>query len=179
MLAFELAAYPLSMSNADWRKMNVATSKSTLKYKLQSTVSEHNCRISDTMIIMCLHFCGLSPGRLANCVSSAFVHQAIRRANISFVFDRYFPNSTMTFTRTQRSGSSRVYTLTPYSQALANQVILTNTKNRNQLNAMLSESILDPSYFTESTQKHQTHTIAIAGVSDVPVQITGLIVVAP
>ena len=103
----------------------------------------------------------------------AFVHQAIRRANIIFVFDRYFPNSTTTFTRTQRSGSSRVYKLTQYRQALANQVALTNTKIRSQLNAMLSKSILDPTYFNELTQKHQTHIIAIAGVRDVPVQITG------
>ena len=37
MLAFELAAYPPSMSNADG-KMNVATSKSQLKHKLQVTM---------------------------------------------------------------------------------------------------------------------------------------------
>ena len=55
-------------------------------------------------------------------------------------------------------------------QALANQVILTNTKNKIQLNAMLTESILDPGYFTESTQ---THTLTIVGVRDVPVEITG------
>ena len=48
MLAFELAAYPPSMSNADGR-MNVATSKSQLKHKLQVTISERNCPISDTM----------------------------------------------------------------------------------------------------------------------------------
>ena len=49
VLAFELASYPPSMSNADG-KMNVATSKSTLKHKLQVTISERNCPISDTMI---------------------------------------------------------------------------------------------------------------------------------
>ena len=49
VLAFELAAYPPSMFNADG-KMNVATSKSTLKHKLQVTISERNCPISDTMI---------------------------------------------------------------------------------------------------------------------------------
>ena len=55
-------------------------------------------------------------------------------------------------------------------QALANQVVLTNTKYKIQPNAMLTESILDPGYFTESTQ---THTLTIAGVRDVPVEITG------
>ena len=49
VLAFELAAYPPSMFNADG-KMNVATSKSTLKHKLQVTISERNFPISDTMI---------------------------------------------------------------------------------------------------------------------------------
>ena len=38
VLAFELAAYPPSMFNADG-KMNVATCKSTLKHKLQVTIS--------------------------------------------------------------------------------------------------------------------------------------------
>ena len=33
-------------------------------------------------------------------------------------------------------------------QALANQVVLTNTKNKIQLNAMHTEAILDPGYFT-------------------------------
>ena len=69
VLAFELAAYPLSMFNTDG-KMNVATSKSTLKHKLQATGPEHNYPISHTMIMMCLHFSGLSPGHLANCLSS-------------------------------------------------------------------------------------------------------------
>ena len=55
-------------------------------------------------------------------------------------------------------------------QAPAKQVVLTNTKNKIQLNAMLAEGILDPGYFTEATQ---THTLAIAGVRDVRVEITG------
>ena len=49
MLAFELAAYPPSMFNADGN-MNVAMSKSTLKHKLQVTISERNSPFLDTMI---------------------------------------------------------------------------------------------------------------------------------
>ena len=52
-------------------------------------------------------------------------------------------------------------------QASAKQVVLTNTKNKIQLNAMLTEGILDSGYFTKATQ---THTLIIAGVRDV---ITG------
>ncbi len=55
-------------------------------------------------------------------------------------------------------------------QAPAKQVVLANTKNKIQLNAMFTEGILDPGYFTEATQ---THTFTIAGVRDVPVEISG------
>ena len=49
VLDFELAAYPPSVFNEDG-KINVATSKSTLKHKRPVTISERNCPISDTMI---------------------------------------------------------------------------------------------------------------------------------
>ena len=55
-------------------------------------------------------------------------------------------------------------------QAPAKQVVLTNTKNKIRLNAMITDGILNPCYFTEATQ---THTLTIAGVRDVPVEITG------
>ena len=92
-------------------------------------------------------------------------HKALCRANVILVFARSIPNSIKTFTRTQRSGSSRFYKLTPDMQAPAKQVVLTNTKNKFQLNAMITDGILNPCYFTEATQ--------IAGVRDVPVEITG------
>ena len=55
-------------------------------------------------------------------------------------------------------------------QAPAKQVVLTNTKNKIQLNDMITYGILNLCYFTEATQ---THTITIAGVRDVPVETTG------
>ena len=61
-------------------------------------------------------------------------------------------------------------------QALANQFVLTNTKNKIQLNDMLTESCLDPDYFTEPTQ---AHTLTIAGVRDLPVEITGCMCIDP
>ena len=97
-------------------------------------------------------------------------HKALRRANVILVFDRSIPKNSNTFTRTQGSGSSRFYKLTPDMQAPAKQVVLTNTKNKIQLNAMITDGILNPCYFTEATQ---THTLTIAGVCDVPVEITG------
>ena len=98
------------------------------------------------------------------------VHQALRSANAIIVLDRFFPNSIKTSTRTQRSGSSRVYKLTPAMQTPPKQVVLTNTKNKIHLNAMFTEGILNPGYFIEATQ---THTITIACPRDVPVEIKG------
>ena len=93
VLAFELAAYPPSMSNADG-KMNVDTSKWTLKHKRQVTISERNCPISDTMIYdvsVLLWVITWPSGKLRVYVDAfeAFVHQALRRANVILVFDRY------------------------------------------------------------------------------------------
>ena len=69
VLAFELAAYSPSMFNADG-KMNVATSKSTLKHKLQVTISERNCPISDTMIFGVYALLWVITWRLVNCGST-------------------------------------------------------------------------------------------------------------
>ena len=63
-----------------------------------------------------------------------------------------------------------MYKLTPEIPAPAKPVILTNTKNKIQLNAMLVEGLLYPDYYTKATQRH---TLMIAGVSDVPVEIVG------
>ena len=88
------------------------------KHKLQVNISERNCPISDTMIYyvsVLLYVITWPSGKLRVYVDAfkALVHQPLRRANVILVFDRYFPNSIKTFTRTQRSGSSRVYKLTP------------------------------------------------------------------
>ena len=88
VLAFEFAAYPPSMFNADG-KMNVATSKSTLKHKLQVTISERNCPFPDTMIYYVserIWVITWSSGKMR--VYVAFVHQALRRANVILVVDR-------------------------------------------------------------------------------------------
>ena len=93
VLAFELAAYPPSMFKADG-KMNVATSRSTLKHKLQVTISERNCPISDTMIyhVSELLWVITWPSdklRVYMDAFKAFVLQALRRANVILAFDRY------------------------------------------------------------------------------------------
>ena len=50
-------------------------------------------------------------------------------------------------------------------QSPAKNVILTNTKNKIQLNAMLIEGILDPDYYTHATQEH---VLTIVGSKYVP-----------
>ena len=54
--------------------------------------------------------------------------------------------------------------------APAKPVILTNTKNKIQLNAMLVEGLLNSDYDTNATQKH---ALTIADVSYVPAEIVG------
>ena len=68
----------------------------------------------------------------------------------------------------QRAGSSRVHKLTQEMPAPAKSVILTNTKNKIQLNAILVEGMPNSDYYTKATQKH---TLMNGGVSDVPVEI--------
>ena len=73
------------------------------------------------------------------------------------VFDRYFPNSikiSRGLTRMQITGSSRAHKLTPDMPALAKQQVLTNTKNKIQLNAMLAEGLLD-SHFYNTAEAHR------------------------
>ena len=50
----------------------------------------------------------------------------------------------------------------------AKQVILTDTKNEVQLNAMLAEGLLDSDCYTNATPNY---ALTIAGISDVPVEI--------
>ena len=87
---------------------------------------------------------------------------------MTLVFDRYFLNSSKTFTRMQRAGSSRAHKLTPDMPAPAKQQVLTDTKNKIQLNAMLAEGLLNSHFYNNAKQKH---SLVIAGVGDVPVEI--------
>ena len=77
---------------------------------------------------------------------------------------------TVNFIRMQRAGSNRVHKLTPEMPAPAKPAILTNTKNKIQLNAMLAEGLLSSDYYTNATQKH---SLATAGVSDLPMEMIG------
>ena len=84
------------------------------------------------------------------------------------MFDRYFPDSVKTFTRMQRAKSSRVFKLTLEMYAPAKQVVLTNTKNKIQLNDLLQEGISNSEFCARATQNHN---LTIVGASDVPVEI--------
>ena len=94
-----------------------------------------------------------------------FVFQALQMANVTLVFDRYFPNSIKTFAR---AGSSRAHKLTPDMPAPAEEQVLTKTKNEIKLNAMLAGGLLDSHFYNNATEKH---FLFIAGVGDVPVEI--------
>ena len=156
-------------------EMKISKSKSTLQQKLQVTVSERNCPVQNTIlkydVSALIWFIINRPLHKLDVYVDAvkkFVFQAPQRANVTLVFDRYFPNSIKTFTRMQRAGSSRAYKLTPDIPAPAKQQVLTNTKNKIQLNSMLAEGLLDSHFYNNATQKH---SLVIAGVGDEPVEI--------
>ena len=69
----------------------------------------------------------------------------------------------------QRAGLSRVHKLTLDAPAPAKQVVLANMKNKIQLNALLVDGLFDPKFVADATQNH---VLTIAGVSDIPVEIT-------
>jgi len=174
VLEFELAAHPPSMFNPEG-DMKISKSKSTLKQKLQVAISERNCPIPDTVIYdvsALLWTLTWTSDKLQVFVDGflLYVHEALQNSNVTLAFDRYFPNSTKNFTRTQRAGSSRVHKLTLDMPTPARQIILTNQKNKIQLNAMLVDGLLNSDYYTNATQNY---TLTIAGVSDVPVEIVG------
>ena len=96
----------------------------------------------------------------------AFVHQ---------LYDAQMSSSrligtSLTASRPSRDQDQVASIHTPDMQAPAKHVVLTNTKNQIQLNAIFTEGIHDPSYFSEATH---THTLTIAGVRDVSIEITG------
>ena len=69
----------------------------------------------------------------------------------------------------QRAVSRRVHSLRLDMPTPQKQVILSVTKNKVQLNAMLSEALLDSGFYAQATSQN---SLIIAGVTDVPIQIT-------
>ena len=63
-----------------------------------------------------------------------------------------------------------MHKLTPEMTAPTKPAILTKTKNKIQLNAMLVEGLVSSDYYTNATQKH---TLTSAGVTDVPEEKIG------
>jgi len=126
LLAYELAAYPLSMFNSEG-ETNIAKSKPTLKHILQVTVSERNCPIPDNVICDASAFLWAWPtDKLSVYVNNfkVFVSQALQTANVTLVFDRYFPSSIEAFTGMHRGGSTCGHNLTLEMLAPAKQVII-------------------------------------------------------
>ena len=68
----------------------------------------------------------------------------------------------------QRAKSSRVHNLLLDMLAPQEQVILSVTKNKVPLNAMLAEALLDPDFYAQATSQN---SVIIADVTDAPVQI--------
>ena len=102
-----------------------------------------------------------------------FVLNALRIANTVLVFDRYYTNSTKAHTRQirqEKQGVSRTHVLKPDMQTPSKKSILGVPKNKEQLNKMLADALLEPQFFETAT--HNGHTLTLAGVEDAPMEIT-------
>ena len=102
-----------------------------------------------------------------------FALTALGIASSVFVFDRYYPNSTKTHTRLlrqEKNGSSRPHIFKPDMLSLPRNCILGVTKNKEQLNKMLSDALLDPEFYIVATK--QGSTLNIDGVENYPIEIT-------
>ena len=91
---------------------------------------------------------------------------APKLSTVVCVFDRYFVK---TSARMQRAESSRVHNLLLDMPTPQEQVILSVTKNKVIINAMLAEALLDLGVYAQATSQNR---LIIVGVTDVPVQIT-------
>ena len=125
--------------------MRTAKSKSALKQSLQVCMSERNCPPPDVIIYdvsAVLWTINWPSGKIQKIldVFQARIQQALQTADVVLCFDRYNQRSIKTFTRNQRSKASRVHKLNPQMDEPAKEVCLTNTKNKIQLNTLITES---------------------------------------
>ena len=172
VLKFELAAYPPSMFNSEGQ-MKTPNAKYVLKQSLQHTISERNCHVDVVVwdVSAVLWATAWPSGKLQRLIDNfkARVNYALQTADVVLCFDRYNPTSIKAFTRTQRSRASRVHNLHPDRDIPGKDVCLTNTKNKIQLNALITESLIKPDFATHATTHH---SLTIAGVCNSPLEIT-------
>ena len=112
-----------------------------------------------------------TPGKLQNIldVFRARIEHTLQTADVVLCFDRYKQQSIKTYTRISRLKASRVHKLNAQIEAPAKDVCLTNTKNKVQLNTLITESLIQPSFYNNATKNH---SLTIAGVCDCPLEIT-------
>jgi hypothetical protein len=171
-LEYELAAYPPSMFNSEGN-MKTPNAKYILKQSLQHTISERNCPVDVVVwdVSAVLWATAWPSGKLQRLIDNfkARVNYSLQTADVVLCFDRYNEMSIKAFTRTQRSRASRVHNLHPDRDIPGKDVCLTNTKNKIQLNALITESLIKPDFATQATTHH---SLTIAGVCNSPLEIT-------
>ena len=140
---------------------------------MQLTISERNCSTFEIVIYDVSALLWYSAGHLPKWKSRVFVdafkeyvENALKLSNVLCVFGRYFVNSIKTPARMQTAESSRVHNLL---LDMPTPVILSVTKNKVQLNAMLAEALLDPDFYAQATSQN---SLIVAGATNVPGQIT-------
>ena len=147
-----------------------STPKAKLRSALEVRISERRAKKCDALIYEVSAVLWTiswpnegSPLQVYIKAFQVFALTALGITSAVFVFDRYYPNSTKTHTRLlrqEKDGSSRQHILKPDMLSLPRTCILGVTKNKEQLNKMLSDALLDPEFYTVATKQGNTLTIA-------------------
>ena len=116
------------------------------------------------------HYSGSSTGHLTNSIMyvdgfKKFVFQALQRANVTLVFDRYFPNSSRISRGCRELGQVAHTSWQQICELLLwNKFLLTLKTRSSWIPCLLRHFWI----YNNATEKH---SLVIAGVGDVPVEI--------
>jgi len=178
VLAHELSPVPTSMFD-DEGKMRIATTKSTLKKKLQVTLSQ---RLVEKAEVEILDGCAIlwvinwpNKGTVADFVNG-FTRNVMKRVasqDTYLIFDRYFDFSIKSGTRAARAGeeASRRHRLQLHTPLPPQTVVLTVTENKVQVIDLICQDLIQ-----KAQDEPNEHSLVITFTESVPVVIQGGIV---
>jgi len=172
VLRYELAPVPTSMFT-DSGEMRVAKGKSTLKTQLQVEVSSRlappqTVIIDGSAILWVVHW--PVNGKVQDYVDNVvtYVTRKMKEANVYLIFDRYFPYSIKSSTRSARDKeASRKHRISPMMLLPPQKVMLTVTENKVQLVELIVQRLKESCANLAYTQ----HKLVVTGHHAVPIEI--------
>ena len=172
----ELAPVPTSMFD-DNGDMRVVTTKAVLKNKLQcvQTARAHHPSIiilDGCAVLWTIHW--PTQGTVQDYVVSfsSVIIRKLRECSVHLIFDRYYPYSIKSCTRTSRAGkASRHHQLSLDTPLPPQHVVLTVAYNKKQLIDILCQHILQRIAFVQASDA-AAHKLVLTGFDPVPTQVS-------